>query len=74
MIASRRASSRRDQPAISAKVRPQPMQMPAAPSTAQTLTQGVETGASLMPAELSHWKQARNRPERQEYRFSIKTH
>ncbi len=43
MMALRCASSMPPQPAISASVRPQPMQSPLAPLTAQSLMQGVET-------------------------------
>jgi hypothetical protein len=41
MTVARSASLRRDQPAISARVRRQPRQTPVRPSTAQTFTQGV---------------------------------
>lgn len=44
MIAARSSSLKRAQPAISGKVRRQPMQKPDAPSTAQTFTQGVAIG------------------------------
>lgn len=43
MMAWRRVSSMPPQPAISARVRPQPMQSPVAPLTAQSLMHGVET-------------------------------
>lgn len=44
MIALRSTSSIAPQRAISWSVRPQPMQMPVWPLTAQTLMHGVETG------------------------------
>ena len=48
MIARRSGSSSLDQAAISMSVRPQPTQKPLRPSTAQTLTQGVEIGFAAM--------------------------
>jgi hypothetical protein len=48
MIALRSASVRLPQAAISASVRPQPMQRPVCPLTAQTLMQGLEIGAGVI--------------------------
>jgi hypothetical protein len=45
MIRRRSVSDSAPHDAISFSVRPQPMQSPVAPSTAQTLTQGEEIGA-----------------------------
>jgi len=53
MIAARSSSLRRDQPAISGRVRRQPRQTPVAPSTAQTLTQGVAMARGGRAAELT---------------------
>ena len=55
MIARRWGSLRPAQPAISRSVRPQPMQSPVAPLTAQTLMHGVEIGGrggSVISAKL----------------------
>lgn len=49
MTVSRSASVRRDQRAISPRVRAQPRQCPEAPSTTQTLMQGVFIGWSIEP-------------------------
>lgn len=51
MIARRSASLSEPQAAISLSVRPQPMQSPLWPLTAQTLMQGLETGErSIRPS------------------------
>jgi hypothetical protein len=47
MIRSRSLSGSAPHDAISFKVRPQPMQSPVAPSTAQTRTQGEEIAAVM---------------------------
>jgi hypothetical protein len=44
MMVALSASLRRDQPAISGRVRRQPRHTPVVPSTAHTLTQGVAMG------------------------------
>lgn len=57
MIARRSASLIAPQPAISASVRPQPMQSPVMPLTAQVLMHGLETEAGA-----SSGTQCRARP------------
>lgn len=47
MMAARSLSLSAPQAAISFNVRPQPMQSPLWPLTAQTLVQGVETGSGI---------------------------
>lgn len=56
MMARRWGSSSRPQLAISGKVRPQPMQRPVWPLTAQVFTQGLEIGAALIGRELKAWR------------------
>lgn len=53
MMAFRSGSSIAPQRAISDSVRPQPMQCPVWPLTAQTLMQGVETGGVCMARALA---------------------
>ena len=53
VMAWRRVSSRMHQVAISLRVRPQPMQCPVWPLTAQNLMQGLEIGCGSMGIELT---------------------
>lgn len=54
MMAARWTSSRRPHCAISGKVRPQPRQMSARPSTMQTLMQGVSAVTVDIPDFAAH--------------------
>lgn len=55
MIRRRSASLSPPQAAISPRVRPQPMQSPLCPLTAQTLMHGVAIGWFISLPQLSNW-------------------